>query len=450
MQNDRNHKTTIIVLTLAFLICASASAAPEAVATPGLYDVDSSGADIRYILETLARRSGANIVVSPEITGEVTAHIKQQPIDAILDYLSTVQGFAWVKNGSTYLVASKQVLDPPQMAAQSPPPPEPQTLVWACKHIQPGDLTATLSKLFPNVNVAEGPKTVTPELNAGSSVTSGGSGGSASSGGSERPKAKSTTIIIMGPPDDIAKVKDLLAKLDVPRPQVSIQVAITEINSSLDNKVGIDWTFSDLVLSEAAPSSGISFGKFTKEGMTFTGAISALLKNGSANLLAQPNISVVDGECADILIGDRILYPKLVGYSQFGTPIYDKEEERVGIYLQIAPKVVGDDEIIMTLYPQVSLVTGYLKTQAGDYPQISTREARTTVSVKNGTTLAIGGLLRDDEIREASKIPLLGDIPILGQLFRHVKKTKQRTEIVIFLTPKIQPAAGEAANKVGN
>jgi len=217
-------------------------------------------------------------------------------------------------------------------------------------------------------------------------------------------------------------------------------MAITEIDSSAGKEVGIDWTWSDIVLREPAPDSGIKFGKVTREDMSFTGTVSALLKTSGARLLAQPNIAVVDAESADILIGDRILFPKLIGYSQFGTPIFDKDEERVGIYLQIAPRTTGTDQMLLTLYPQVSLVTSFLKTQAGDYPQISTREARTTVSVRNGETLAIGGLLREDEVKNASKIPLLGDLPIIGSLFRHTKTSKQRSEIVILLTPTISEA----------
>ncbi len=109
----------------------------------------------------------------------------------------------------------------------------------------------------------------------------------------------------------------------------------------------------------------------------------------------------------------------------------------VGISLLIAPKISDDDQIVMTLDPQVSLVTGYLNTDAGNYPQISSREARTTVCVKNGSTLAIGGLIQDNEIRNMSKLPILGNLPFLGQLFSHVNTTKSRTEVVMFLTPKI-------------
>ncbi len=82
-------------------------------------------------------------------------------------------------------------------------------------------------------------------------------------------------------------------------------------------------------------------------------------------------------------------------------------------------------------------MTSWLYTQAGNYPQISTREAKTTVSVKSGTTLAIGGLIQQDETVNYSKVPLLGDLPLIGHIFKYTNKSKDRTEIVIFLTPKI-------------
>ncbi|MFQ3550324.1 MAG: type II and III secretion system protein, partial [Armatimonadota bacterium] len=207
---------------------------------------------------------------------------------------------------------------------------------------------------------------------------------------------------------------------------------------------GIEWDWTDIRITESTPTSGgVRFGKFTKSGQIFNGKLSLMIQDGQANLLAQPNVSVMDGEIADILIGDRLLYPKLVSYSDSGIPIYDTDEIRVGIYLQIASKVTEEDEIMLNLYPQVSLVTGYLKTQAGDYPQISTRQAKTTVAVKSGSTLAIGGLIREEELKNSTKVPFLGDIPVLGNLFKHSKTTKDRTELVIFLTPKIVSVSNE-------
>ncbi len=404
-----------------------------------LYDIDASGLDIRMVLEALARRSGANIVVSPDITGEINAHLKQMSVDSILEHLSAVQGFKYQKDGSTYLIGSKEKPAPEQAAAPKPPPPQQEVLVWECHHMKPDQVAATVEKVFPAVKIAEAPGSVTPELPAASGGLGEGGGVAASSAGSSSAnasKSNSTRVVLIGEASEIAKVKSMLAQLDVPREQVEIQVAITEISSNASRDVGIQWSWSDIAIKEAA-DTGIGFGKFNKEGMSITGALSALLQDGKGKLLAQPKLSVLDNESAQILIGDRILYPKLIGYNQIGTPLYDKAEEKVGIYLQIAPKVAGNGEIIMTLYPQVSLVTGFLKTQAGDYPQISTREARTTVSVKSGETLAIGGLLRENDLINSAKFPILGDIPIIGHLFRHTKKTKERTEIVILLSPKI-------------
>ena len=437
------------------LICLVFMIASACAFCDGLYDIDATRTDIRYVLEALARQSGANIVVSPDITGEVTAHLKQMPLDAILDHLSKVSGFGWAQNGDAYLVASKEKLTPPQPAETKQevqaPPPQQDVLIWRCRHIKASDLARVITSIFPNFKAVAGPAPSSPVLDessqssttisSGSSDTSTGSASQSNSNSGNTDQA--TTVVLYGNSDELAKAKALLEKLDVRRQQISIDVSIAEISSTHNKELGINWSWNDIVLKEAQPESGIHFGKLTRDASTFTGTLSALIENGGGNLLAQPNISVLDGQNAEILIGDKILFPKLTGYSQVGTPIYDKEEERVGINLQIAPRIADDDEIILTLYPQVSLVTSYLKTQAGDYPQISTREARTTVSVKNGATLAIGGLLKNNDVVNASKIPLLGDLPIIGQFFRHSKTTKEKTEIIILLTPKIIDEVGE-------
>jgi type II secretory pathway component GspD/PulD (secretin) len=409
-----------------------------------LYDIDAGGTEIGLVLQALSRCSGANMVISPEVTGQVTANLTQMPLESILDYLSKVQGFAWQKAGNTYLIASKEKLSPPA-PQELVAPAEQELFVWQCRNIKPADAVTTIKGLFPKITVVEGPQAATPVLTATGSGMSAGSGSSGagvssseSASSASTTNSTSTNIVLMGDSPDVEKAKQALSQLDVNRPQVLVKVQILEISSTGDQQIGLDWSYNDLVLSEMVPpGAGINFGKFGRQGLTATGAISALVKDGSARLLAQPNMAVLDGECASILIGDRILFPKLIGYSQYGTPLFDKEEEKVGIYLQIAAKLTDKDQIVMTVYPQVSLVTSYLKTQGGEYPQISTREAKTTVSVKNSETLAIGGLLRDDDIKSGSKVPLLGDLPIIGQLFRRTKTTKEHTEIIILLTPTL-------------
>ena len=431
-----------VLMLAAVSFAANGASAPEikAAGKANLYDLDASGTELKFVLEALARRSGTNIVVSPGITGEVTAQLRQVSIDSILEFLSKAQGFNWEKSDDTYLITAKSTAEKPVVTIAAPPPPDPETLIWNCRHIEASSLAVMISKIYPNMKATEGPTSGSPELEGSQSGMGGGSdssSGSAGSGSSGR-KKYATKLVLIGDPAEIGKVRSLLEQLDVKLPQISIEVAITELSANKNSELGVTWEWSDLLLKETPPSSGINFGKITKsEGMSFSATISAMIENGTANLLAKPNISVIDNEYAEILIGDRILFPKLAGYTANGAPYYDKAEERVGIYLQIAARVSDKDEIILSVAPQVSLVTDYLKTAVGDYPQISTRQARTTLSVKNGTTIAIGGLIREDEIRNASKIPLLGDLPIIGSLFRHEKKTKTRTELVIFLTPKI-------------
>ena len=431
-----------------------------------LYDVDATGTDIKFVLEALARRSGVNIVVSPDITGPINAHLSQMTIDSIMDRLATVQGFGWKVDGNTYLVASNDRLNPPPPQKADPGPSVQSVFVYLCKNVKPVELMATIEKAFPSIKVAEGPGSSSPILSAQDTGLSSASAtklsmtNSTSSTDTTGAIKNSNKIVLIGSTVEIDGVKSMLEQLDLPRKQISIEVSIMEIRSSASKEIGIDWNWNNYNISDVPadmlkgqlPSGGsssgtstdltgnanminpgIGFGRFSKSPTQITGTISMLMKDGAATLLAKPNVSVLDGESAGILIGSKVKYPVLSERDSNGKPIYSTAEEPVGISLQIAARVTGDNDVILALYPQVSMLTGYID----NLPQISTREAQTTVSVKDGATLAIGGLISENEIKDASKVPFLGDIPILGQFFRHSKKTKERTEIVILLTPKI-------------
>jgi len=143
-----------------------------------------------------------------------------------------------------------------------------------------------------------------------------------------------------------------------------------------------------------------------------------------------------------ILIGERRLFPKLTGYSSAQTPIYDQSEVRVGIYLQLAVDMTDGDDMILTLYPQVSAVTGALKVGDSIYPQVSTREQQTTVRARSGQTIVIGGLLKEAEVDSLRGVPGLSKIPLLGELFKFRSKTKVKSELVIMITPEIDQTGG--------
>lgn len=118
--------------------------------------------------------------------------------------------------------------------------------------------------------------------------------------------------------------------------------------------------------------------------------------------------------------------------------MFDVREERVGIYLQVSATVNDPTRVTLNLYPQVSTISGFLEVPGqGSYPQISTREAKTSIRVKSGETVVIAGLLRDEEIKSIEHVPLLSQIPLFGELFTRRKTTKNQSQVIISITPQV-------------
>ena len=235
----------------------------------------------------------------------------------------------------------------------------------------------------------------------------------------------------------IAQALIMARRLDVHRAQVKISVTIADVSLDALRQLGIKWSWSDFSVTETA-SRDINFGTFTHAPVNITAALSALEQNNQAKVLASPSMSVLDGERGYVLIGDRLLFPKLIGYTQASTPIFDKEEVRVGIYLQVAAQIGANGEMTLTIYPQVSTVTGYLTLpNMGSYPQISTREQKTTVRVKDGEKIVVGGLIQEQDINNVQRVPFLSRIPLFGELFTHRQHTHSKSEVIITITPQI-------------
>lgn len=163
----------------------------------------------------------------------------------------------------------------------------------------------------------------------------------------------------------------------------------------------------------------------------------ALASKGHAKVLAEPNLLVKSGQKGNFLAGSRIPYPVVT--STGGTATSSIIFMDVGIKLNFAPEVLENGLIGLKIDPaEVSSLTG--QTVAGGYPIIDTREVRTNVELKDGESLVLAGLLQEEAIKAMSKIPLLGDIPILGALFRSTSSDLREKELVFFITPKLVKA----------
>jgi len=174
---------------------------------------------------------------------------------------------------------------------------------------------------------------------------------------------------------------------------------------------------------------GIGIHTFTRSDFELNSTINFLLSSGQSKLLANPRVTTMDGLQANIHIGDRI---PLVYYDP-RAGLYQATYIDVGVVLTITPIVNGDGYITTQVVPEVSSVTNFIQ----NFPQVATRTASTTVRVKDGDTIIIGGLLSDNERVSLSKVPILGDIPIIGALFRNKSTSIDSTEVVFMVTPRV-------------
>ena len=248
---------------------------------------------------------------------------------------------------------------------------------------------------------------------------------------------------------------DLASKLDLKRKQIRINVTISDVNSSALRELGLRWSWSDYTANEnpsntssssssssttastASLVNGFGLGSFSHTPVYINAKLNALEQANKAKTLATPSLMLLDGERGFIQIGQRVLYPVVQSLSQNNQPIFNVQEQRVGIYLQIAVSIDDDDTFTLTLYPQVSSITSYLQVNGGNYPQISTREAQTTIRLRSGQMIAIGGLIQDAEINQKQAVPILSKIPFFGELFKYRKTTHDKSEVIVTIDPEI-------------
>jgi type II secretory pathway component GspD/PulD (secretin) len=242
-------------------------------------------------------------------------------------------------------------------------------------------------------------------------------------------------LLLTGTRRELDQALALLAQVDTPAPQVSIEAVISDISPETIGALGIDWNapLTTVQITETA-GDGLKFGSFDRRGMTLNAAVEAIRTDSRSKLLAQPNVATVEGMGARILSGQRIPYEtrNIIG----GEVVVSVQFEQVGVNLMITPKVPLDGQVEARIRAEVSSFQAF--TSSG-FPIVSTREAEATVRVADGGIIAIGGLMREEELATLRKVPFLSDIPILGELFKFRSQTKRLTELVILISCRVLP-----------
>ena len=313
-------------------------------------------------------------------------------------------------------------------------------------------------------------------------------------------------LIISADGPTMEQIRQVIANLDAPIRQVLIKVAFVEIddNKALDlgvqgNYTGFSKNFSTLqsyvtnfttmissngvatlVPSSISPNNtsytlqnqfglpqsltGASGngGLYTIMGSDFTAQLQAIATAGKAQILSRPSILARDGQMAEIVSGQSIYLPSSVSLSTIGTgaaattvPSINGTYQNVGIQLDVTPFIGANNLVQMILVPQITSIDtsspgqviqgGSILSSAVFAPNLNKRSANTVVVTPDGQPIAIGGLISNDKSTSESKIPLLGDIPVLGNLFKFSTHAQQKSELLIFLTPHIVQAPAQLA-----
>ncbi|MEW6593740.1 MAG: type II secretion system secretin GspD [Thermodesulfobacteriota bacterium] len=262
-------------------------------------------------------------------------------------------------------------------------------------------------------------------------------------------------ILIRALQPDYSRIVKILERLDnLPR-QVLIEVMVAEVRLTDSWEFGVEWalknnklkigptnyeqTFSTSFGSSVTTAATGGFTYSVLRGADIVGLINAIASETDVSLLSSPQILVLNNEEATVNVGDQV--PIVTTATERGTsetPVVDKtvQYKDTGTILTVRPRINYDGVIILEVNQQVSQAST-TKTSGIDSPTISTREIKTKLAVKNGQSILMGGLIRKDGDVTENKVPLVGDIPLLGWLFKYEKNTTTKTELLVMITPHV-------------
>ncbi len=251
-------------------------------------------------------------------------------------------------------------------------------------------------------------------------------------------------IVLRGSADKVARLKAEIFKLDVPVDSVVLETVFVELTESGARDIGLNFNNANgqaafIAYSFGAGNSGGGTGTafdtahWGAVGANVQAAIYAEIAKGQGRIISKPRIAAQSGSSAKIITGDAL--PILTSIALSGVNAVQQQVQyvNVGVTLQIAPRITNDGYVTSHVFAEVSSVTGFSQ----GYPTISQREASTSATVKDGEAFIIGGLTQDSHLRSYQKVPLAGDVPVLGQLFRVENSSRAKTELFIVVTPHI-------------
>ncbi|MBI4277915.1 MAG: AMIN domain-containing protein [Armatimonadetes bacterium] len=356
---------------------------------PGRISLELRDISLQDFLNAYSRLCGANIILDRGVSGTVNMRLLDVTCEEALRLVLELNGLGFRRVGRNLIITS---------AANLAPPPLPsETITYYVSHADLASVAGIVTAQVPGIRI-----------NA---------------------DARSRALVINANPLQHEQVQRLLRTLDVTVPQVMIEVRVAEVNTNVLRNLGLNWGVSNINISLSPGAAG---GPIVP-------ILNALVTEGKARVLAAPRVATVDGVAASVLLGDRLplFIPVITGNPPVTTISIQFVD--VGVRLNVTPRVsVADDTITMVLAPSISTLVEIREgPQGAQAPRTATRESTATLRVKSGDTIVMSGLINRSERTTTSKVPFLGDIPIIGNLFRTTRTDSDETEVIFLITPVI-------------
>jgi len=254
------------------------------------------------------------------------------------------------------------------------------------------------------------------------------------------------SVILSAPPDVLKKFRQDILQFDIPASQIMIEVLMVEFSESgaKEFSLNANWANGGKGGTFDSGLGELAYRTIADLPNDFSVNLHALVTNGRAKVRANPKIATVSGQAASIFIGKQryLSTPVAMSSDQYGGQTNSID---AGVKLAMTPYTGGEGEIIVDISPEISVLSAP-DSQTG-LPNRSTRRANTTVHVRGGETIIIGGLTQKEVMKNHTKVPILGDIPLIGGLFRSQDDRETKTEMVIFITPRILSQTGHLPAK---
>ena len=403
--------------------------------------LDFQDVPVRQVLQLIAQVNGFNLVTTDTVSGNVTISLTGVPWDQALDMILRVKGLDKRLEGNILLIAPAE-----ELSAREAQALQSQQQVSELAPLQTVDIAVNYAKASSLAAILKSPE-----------------GGILSDRGGVTVDERTNTLIIRDTLASIDEARKMIKVLDIPVKQVLIESRMVTVLDNVDEQLGIRWGFSDrqndngvsgtiegantiaggvvppidqrlnvnLPVSGAAGTIGFQLASLI-DGTILDLELSALEAENKGEIIASPRITVANQHEAYIEQGTEI--PFVQAASSGATAVTFK---KAVLSLKVTPHITPDNRIILDLIVTQDTRGETVSTSTGEAVAIDTQEIKTQVLVENGATIVLGGIFQQTSSDGVSKVPLFGDLPVVGALFRNTSQLQEKRELLIFVTPKI-------------